>query len=779
MVYATETIEAQPTNDVTTSSSVLSVNFERISSPVVGREGGEDLILLSLSAKTITELEVQRPLSIDLNLPYLPDEMISIRLHQVKLLHDNAHLITPTTDYPELLRSRASLFYQGTLPDNPNAFVFLTLHDGAILLDVDQEEKDNYKVYPYENGDTYLLESISEFSKTLPFVCDMPDLPTRYPLSTFFKKVAIRSSERSELQIYLEIDYDVYAFFNNLRATERFVLHAFNEMHQLFLREHLELTLSDLFVWTQPSPYDGKDNATILKQFQEYRTVFQGDLAQLFSLKASGGLAASFAGLCHPDRSQSMAYVGLKKINIQEINLKTTVISTSHEIGHLLGSRHTHACVWNSNNTAIDACPGYVEGSCSPPTLAEAELGTIMSYCHLQDGGIDLSNGFGLQPGNVLRYTVLQRRCQPASAEKYDLDCDQGLIIKLFPDNYGSETTWALSDEDGHLLLSGGPYHNGRYTEPFVDTICLPLGCYDFTIRDKFRDGICCKYGPGFYELMDLEGTLLASGGEFEAEETQHICLTQRTEDPALICTSIDLGETPIQIHNNKSPEENYTFQQSNTVLRANQDALFELKMEEALDSNSLLVFQFGVLRVGALHSIEVLGDKARHIFNLCGNQIEDALYTSVGKWQEISLPIGTFLDGQLTGIVIRTYDQNSYFKAFEIVHPNICGEKPQEYIQHPILQYDLPYSSSNTPIVIYPNPTESWISVQVNKNLPFNQSSARWRLIDMQGRILRSAAYVPGMQLDIANLPAGIYNFLIMDGINSYSALLQKVEKE
>jgi hypothetical protein len=67
-----------------------------------------------------------------------------------------------------------------------------------------------------------------------------------------------------------------------------------------------------------------------------------------------------------------------------------------------MGSRHTHACAWNGNNTAIDNCgptAGYAyEGSCSgAPTPSNG--GTIMSYCHLVGSvGINFSNGFGPQP---------------------------------------------------------------------------------------------------------------------------------------------------------------------------------------------------------------------------------------------------------------------------------------------------------------------------------------------------------------------------------------------
>ena len=96
-----------------------------------------------------------------------------------------------------------------------------------------------------------------------------------------------------------------------------------------------------------------------------------------------------------------------------------SVFVITHEFGHLFGSRHTHACVWNGNDTAIDGCAGNVEGNCPLPGYP-ANGGTIMSYCHLQSVGINFNLGFGPQPGNVIRNSVNNASClQPCSTDVY------------------------------------------------------------------------------------------------------------------------------------------------------------------------------------------------------------------------------------------------------------------------------------------------------------------------------------------------------------------------
>ena len=86
-----------------------------------------------------------------------------------------------------------------------------------------------------------------------------------------------------------------------------------------------------------------------------------------------------------------MGYAGINSSYADVPTYSWTVDVIAHELGHLFGSQHTHACVWNGNNTAIDGCY-TTEGNCGNP--GEPNKGTIMSYCHLGPGK-DLSLGFG------------------------------------------------------------------------------------------------------------------------------------------------------------------------------------------------------------------------------------------------------------------------------------------------------------------------------------------------------------------------------------------------
>jgi hypothetical protein len=87
-------------------------------------------------------------------------------------------------------------------------------------------------------------------------------------------------------------------------------------------------------------------------------------------------------------------------------------------------------------------------------------------------------------------------------------------------DEYPEETTWDIQDNAGNIVASGSGYTGGT-----IDLdVCVASGCYEFTIYDDYGDGICCLYGEGSYEVINPNGVIVASGGEFADLETTTIC---------------------------------------------------------------------------------------------------------------------------------------------------------------------------------------------------------------------------------------------------------------
>lgn len=140
-------------------------------------------------------------------------------------------------------------------------------------------------------------------------------------------------------------------------------------------------------LWTVNDPYPGTNSSTLLTQFRDYWRVNKGavvrSIAHLFSgINGIGGIAYLNV-LCN--KNNGYAVDGL---NNNIVYPRTTYAwdtdVVSHELGHNVGSPHTHSCSWAP---PIDSCYA-AEGGCFAGT--KAVRGTIMSYCHLTPQGTNL-----------------------------------------------------------------------------------------------------------------------------------------------------------------------------------------------------------------------------------------------------------------------------------------------------------------------------------------------------------------------------------------------------
>ncbi|MGB1943080.1 MAG: choice-of-anchor B family protein [Flavobacteriales bacterium] len=122
--------------------------------------------------------------------------------------------------------------------------------------------------------------------------------------------------------------------------------------------------------------------------------------------------------------------------------------------------------------------------------------------------------------------------CTNSSACNYDASAtlDDGscilngvdVVVTILTDNYPAETTWAVTDDGGATVMSGGPYSSTGTT--YTESACLGEGCYTLTVNDSFGDGICCGYGIGSY-TVSVDGTDVVTGGEFSSTVSEAFCV--------------------------------------------------------------------------------------------------------------------------------------------------------------------------------------------------------------------------------------------------------------
>jgi len=93
--------------------------------------------------------------------------------------------------------------------------------------------------------------------------------------------------------------------------------------------------------------------------------------------------------------------------------------------------------------------------------------------------------------------------------------CSAG-TFNLTTDNYGTETSWTITNSSSATVHSGSGYSNST---SYSEDVCLDDDDYVFTIDDTYGDGICCSYGSGSYNLV-VAGSSVASGGSFGSSES-------------------------------------------------------------------------------------------------------------------------------------------------------------------------------------------------------------------------------------------------------------------
>jgi hypothetical protein len=88
---------------------------------------------------------------------------------------------------------------------------------------------------------------------------------------------------------------------------------------------------------------------------------------------------------------------------------------------------------------------------------------------------------------------------------------DQSYKVVVTLDDYGSETTWYIVDEQYNDVAKGGPYSD--YASGTIKTheVDLSDGCYDLEIYDDWGDGMCCDYGNGSIVILNPAGEEIAS----------------------------------------------------------------------------------------------------------------------------------------------------------------------------------------------------------------------------------------------------------------------------
>ncbi|AXG68156.1 metallo-peptidase family M12 [Kordia sp. SMS9] len=306
--------------------------------------------------------------------------------------------------------NRSNKHYQGIVKGNPNSLAAVSFFKDDVM-GIVSTEKGNFNIVKINDIGQYMIYNDLNLKERPEFECSAIDdkkFKGYDPNVLSRKGKTMKSANTPCVDLYYETKYDMFQNLGSITAVENYVCGLHNQVAVLYLNENIPTKISEIRVWDISDPYTGTNPRDLLYEFRNSSYQFSGDLGQLLTFDNIGGGIAFVNTLCNSIYNVSVS--GSLSNTITNIpNYSWNVYVVAHEFGHSFGSGHTHACIWNGNNTPIDGC-GTVSG-CVDPGIPSGG-GTIMSYCHLQSGvGINFSLGFGLQPGNVMRNNVSNASC--------------------------------------------------------------------------------------------------------------------------------------------------------------------------------------------------------------------------------------------------------------------------------------------------------------------------------------------------------------------------------
>ena len=203
------------------------------------------------------------------------------------------------------------------------------------------------------------------------------------------------NAARFAFNLAVDCDYEIYSvkFGANLTAATAYIMTVLGTVNLIDERD-IEATLNLVYLnlWTTSSdPYTQSTTQTQLTEFRGYWLANNGaissHLQHLISGRGLGGGIAFLDAVC----SNGYGVSAIDAIyNYPTVTSTWDVTVIAHELGHNLGSPHTHSCTWVNEGRwpagTLDSCE-FAEGGCAtysrhlPP-----DKGTIMSYCHLLGG---------------------------------------------------------------------------------------------------------------------------------------------------------------------------------------------------------------------------------------------------------------------------------------------------------------------------------------------------------------------------------------------------------
>lgn len=380
----------------------------------------QEVAHFELNKNKIKTIVTTKPRNLTLSL-LLMNEKVMVEFERVNIFSENFHIKTSSGKviYPDFSET---VYYRGTIKNKKDNWVTLSIVKGEIKL-LFATDQNNYEIVKENKNTGYIGYNTRQNAKVSS--CSTPEENT----PNFRPNSREGSRYGSCIEVAFETDYSTYlAHGSDTTTILRWTGDMLNDIAALYNVHNVPLILSQLFIWDTVDPYNSTNNLTSMRdQFvNTLQNNYTGRIAILLSTRdLGGGISYGIGGHCNVFPAYPGPFAvstGLSTTRTAYPNYSYNTYILAHELGHVMGLRHTHACVWNNTETQIDDCGNVYandnnqtpEGaSCfTPASPVLPSSGTVMSQCHLLNGvGISLNLGFGSIAGPVLVNNLVFSSC--------------------------------------------------------------------------------------------------------------------------------------------------------------------------------------------------------------------------------------------------------------------------------------------------------------------------------------------------------------------------------
>ncbi len=370
----------------------------------------EQAFYLNMSHTAAQKIQKNKPLNILLSIPRPDQPDLVLELAQSEPLAPGFSVGTLGDAPKQNLPIATGLHYRGIIKGNPQSLVAISIFPDEVMGMICNAQG-TYTLGKLSDGSgRHLLYDSRDIERPETHQCFTDLLEQEGVNGGDLGSVSDRGVGCKTVQIYFECDYQMYLDRgSNTQNVVNYVTGLFNQVATLYANDNIGVAISEIYVWTAPDPHRGQSSTSgVLNSFRSARgTNFNGHLAHFLSTRNLGGGVAYVDVICAKSYAFGVSGISNTYQNVPTYSWSVEVLT--HELGHNLGSWHTQSCNWTGG--PIDNCVQQ-EGNCAagPPPV---NGGTIMSYCHLTNAGINFNHGFGPKPGQRIRDRVLAASCLP------------------------------------------------------------------------------------------------------------------------------------------------------------------------------------------------------------------------------------------------------------------------------------------------------------------------------------------------------------------------------